>query len=215
MSTLSSDESVQGAMQTSRLQAAMAGLLPARQVQQVIGLWQACRARGAHCSVREFVGRIAEDFALTEKAANRLRVVLFGDLPTRQPSAAPLPAAAPVKDRVEPEACVFESLVQALDDQLDKGWSRERSRVRAELYRHCREANVQLPQAGRFLRGDIAPAGVAAGMPGDTRQPFVHAYYLTLCEVLGPVAADRLLSQAVAVAEASPGAMQHPPRQWL
>lgn len=215
MSTLSTDESLRSVERASRLKAALAGLLSTRQVQQVIGLWQACRARGANCSVREFVGRVTEDFALTEAAANRLRVVLFGDLPARQPVPEPVPAVTTAADEVAPDAQVFQILIQALDERLNQGWPMERSRVRAELYQQCREAGVQLPQAGRFLRGEIAPAGVAIHIADGTRQTFLHAYYLTLCEVLGPTPADRLLSQAVTVAEASPGARRYPPRQWL
>ena len=134
----------------------------------------------------------------------------------REPARAPIVQA---EDRPAPRDAatqVFLALVGALDDLARGRFATRWGALCAALARQLDGRPALRALTGRLLRGDAAPAEVLATVRGESaRRELVHHYYLALCEVLGPVQADRLLSDAVRAAEQQPAAASFPPRRLL
>lgn len=67
---------------------------------------------------------------------------------------------------------------------------------------------------GWALQGGSDDAALTPFNDASLRQ-IVQALYLAACDALGPVAADKLLSQSIARAQALPAAVEYPPEQLL
>lgn len=67
---------------------------------------------------------------------------------------------------------------------------------------------------GWALQGGSDDAALTPFSDASLRQ-IVQALYLAACDALGPVAADKLLSQSIARAQALPAAVEYPPEQLL
>jgi len=224
MSSALSDDMEVEAEQDGRLREAVAGLLSGSKLERLLSLWRECRSRQQHCSVTQFVERVTQELQLDTIQAGQLRIKLFGAVLKRSaaPSrpvtkAAPPPAAVPPRKPVRSPAQdaatqVFLGLVDALD-------SLARSRFPAQWSSLCTSLARRLSGLTsvheQLLRVDAAPAALVAEVHDEAaRQALVHHYYLALCEVLGPMPADRLLSSAVQRVEQQPAAARYPPR-WL
>lgn len=206
--------------QLVRLREVIGELLPLSEVEQLIALWEECHSQQGHCSVSAFVEQVAGELGLDASVAAQLRLKLFGVVLSRQPVQRRQPPSAPPvaqparRSRAKDAATgVFLSLVSALDELFKARFPGRWSALCATL---LGKSGWRLAEQGGLLRGEAMPAEVVAPIKGESsRRELVHQYYLALCEVLGPVQADRLLSDAVRVVEGQPAAADYTPRRLL
>jgi hypothetical protein len=210
-------------LQLARIRERVGDLLPNSQVDQLLTLWRECHAEQGHCSVSAIVERVAAEFGLDAALTAQLRLKLFSAVlarqslptgrgqasaPVNRPEARPAPRDAATR--------VFLALIGALDDLANGRFAERWGALCAALVRQLDGQPAMGALLGVVLRGDAAPADAVAAVRGESvRRDLVHHYYLALCEVLGPVQADRLLSEAVRAVEQQPTAAQYAPRRLL
>lgn len=219
------DGDMQAAEQAGRLREVVGALLSGGQVERLLTLWRECQASQAHCSVPGFVDKVAHELQLDADLAGKLRTKLFAEVLARRPTVqrarvgrqAGTPAADPApRAPQDPGDVVFGALVAQLDALLRNRHGDRWAQLCAALVRQLRAHPVASFQIGPLLRGDRAPSELAVSVIDEVeRQALVHSYYLALCEVLGPMPADRLLSDAVKQVEQLPAAARYTPRRLL
>lgn len=219
------DEDLQVAGQLDRLRQVVSGLLSASQVERLLGLWRDCQASQAHCSVPGFVDKVAGELQLDATVAGQLRLKLFAEVLARRPAvqrarvgaSAPAPMSdTPTRAQQDAAGEVFGMVIAALDGLVNNRHPDQWMPLCSALVRQLRREPVAGFDVGPLLRGERGAAELALSVHGEVhRQALVHGYYLALCEVLGPVPADRLLSEAVRQAEQSPAAAHYAPRRLL
>lgn len=138
--------------------------------------------------------------------------------PMQPPPPAPEPVAAPALPDAPPAVLVFEALIAAAISEV-------RQRHPAELHdlRDSAVAGLDGSRLGATPRNLVRSAWQRHAEPGAWRLQLsnqelgelVHLFYVALCEALGPVDADQVLTRAVREAEQIPAAQRHSPRQFL
>ncbi|RZS51958.1 hypothetical protein [Sphaerotilus mobilis] len=139
-------------------------------------------------------------------------------VPMQALPAAPEPVAAPALPDAPPAVLVFEALIAAALTEV-------RQRHPAELHdlRDSAVAGLDGSRLGATPRNLVRAAWQRHAEPGAWRLPLnpselgelVHLFYVALCEALGPVDADQVLTRSVREAEQIPAAQRHSPRQFL
>jgi hypothetical protein len=134
------------------------------------------------------------------------------------PPAPPEPPAAPALPDAPPAVLVFEALIAAALTDV-------RQRHPGELHdlRDSAVAGLDGSRLAAQARGLVRAAWQRHAEPGAWRLQLgtqelgelVHLFYVALCEALGPVDADQVLTRAVREAEQIPAAQRHSPRQFL
>jgi hypothetical protein len=223
MSSVPVDRDVQAAEQAGRLREVVGTLLTGSQLDRLLSMWRECQASQAHCSVPGFVDRVASELQLGAELAGKLRMKLFAEVLARRSAVQRARVGAPVKvadaapvPRADAASQVFAALIAQLDALLRNRYDARWSILCAALAGQLRAMPVAGFQIGPLLRGERGPAELALTVTAEPgRQALVHAYYLGLCEVLGPMPADRLLSDAVKQVEQLPAAASYSPRRLL
>ncbi|MDP4300977.1 hypothetical protein [Leptothrix discophora] len=134
------------------------------------------------------------------------------------PVAPPEPPAAPALPDAPPAVLVFEALIAAALSDV-------RQRHPGDLHdlRDSAVAGLDGSRLAAQARGQVRAAWQRHAEPGAWRLPLgtvelgelVHLFYVALCEAIGPVDADQVLTRAVREAEQIPAARRHSPRQFL
>ncbi|MGY0196136.1 hypothetical protein ACWA7J_13825 [Leptothrix sp. BB-4] len=134
------------------------------------------------------------------------------------PVAAPVPAPAPALPDAPPAVLVFEALITAALAEV-------RLRHPGELadLRDSSVSGLDGSRLGASSRNLVRNAWQHQAEPGAWRLvlptpelgELVHLFYVALCEALGPVDADQVLTRAVREAEQVPAAQRHSPRLFL
>ncbi len=150
-------------------------------------------------------------------AASAMAAQMQAPMPAPMP-AAPEPVAAPALPDAPPAVLVFDALIAAALSEV-------RQRHAAELndLRDSAVAGLDGSRLGATPRNLVRAAWQRHAEAGAWRLPLnttelgelVHLFYVALCEALGPVDADQVLTRAVREAEQIPAAQRHSPRQFL
>lgn len=130
---------------------------------------------------------------------------------------APEPAPAP---EAPAEQQVFAALITALQEGVRQGhggdWDEFRQRALALLPQLRSTPAVR--EVARLAWGSSAEAPTARWLiaaPEATLAELVNLTYVALCEALGPIDADRLLTEAVREAQRIPAARRFSPRRLV
>jgi hypothetical protein len=128
-----------------------------------------------------------------------------------------VPAPAPVMPDLPAHVLVFGTLMQALladirqlhgaemdDLRASAITTLDGARLSAQVRAAVRESWQQGAEASWHI--DLNPKGLSE---------LVHVLYVALCETLGPVDADQVLTRAVKQAELVPAARSYSPKQFL
>lgn len=218
-----------------RRQAIYLGLianLQESQAQAGLRLWDAGYGQTRPTAIIDFVSELATQLGLPPKQRHEVRMGLYQALLKYDAGREPPPAAA-VTERSD-EA--LGPLAQTLSPTLGPPAYAVFNKVATEILNTVREdgsiavhdfvASLEAQGAGSGLRSEeLQPvllwargAGSLSGLIHSREEVLgraVHALYVAACEALGPVAADRMLAQAVAAAEALPEARRFPARRFL
>lgn len=136
------------------------------------------------------------------------------------PAAAPAPTPAPPAPEAPAEQQVFAALITALQEGVRQGhggdWDEFRQRALALLPQLRSTPAVR--EVARLAWGSSAEAPTARWLiaaPEATLAELVNLTYVALCEALGPIDADRLLTEAVREAQRIPAARRFSPRRLV
>lgn len=213
-------------------------------IQQCYGLWEQYFSKSTIFRVTKFIDGLVKTVGLVNEQRRNLSIALYADLarseldlpevPKMLRAGTQHPAAehatrAPINGKTtlqeasapspkSPSAVVFAHLVNAMVERVGK---MDASHI-PELVQALRDnaAGIQdnsgvhaklLRWADEHFDPAFSPAVVAESSMTD----FVHAVYLSVCEVVGPVQADKILSAARTSAEALPEAANYSPGQLL
>ena len=213
-------------------------------IQQCYQVWEQYFSKSTIFRVTKFIDGLVKTVGLVNEQRRNLSIALYADLArselelpevptilrsgTHRPApeqatpspinGKPAPDQAGAPSTKSPSAVVFAHLVNAMVERVGK---MDASHI-PELIQALRDngAGIQnnpglhaklLRWADQHFDPAFSPAVVAENIMTD----FVHAVYLSVCEVVGPVQADRILSAARTSAEALPEAASYPPGQLL
>jgi len=203
-------------MQLKRRQAIIAGLsplLPEEQVIAAIGVWDESYATNPAFNLQSYVDRLMEALAPTCQRRDLHRAlvksVFLGEAEVSAQEA-PAEGTAPVENRV------FEQLLGA----FLTGVATQRPAADAAIRGYLIDKLGALPLAGApqdAVAGWLARRCVAITAPlsREAMRGLLNLAYVLVCEYLGPMNADRLLSLAVKQTEGLPEARLLPPRTLL
>ncbi len=190
-------------------------------------------------SVQKFLSRLTETVGAPPKpgelfaAMNRLRVLADLDAIGPDP-VAPLPAKVQQEYAAAVPARGMTTQALAPDARIDS-WASAFTAFLAGLLSELRRLGPDLPAAARagvamrLQKVDLGPGGYAElnAWADDKSDVFtnritsadmhtgLHAFYIWVCEELGPVETDRLFGAVIRDVSQLPGAAQFPPRNLL
>ena len=135
--------------------------------------------------------------------------------PPAPPAQAPAPAVPSVP--LPAEQLVFASLIQAILTEVQQFHSAALADIRVDSLKALGTLRIPAPLKQQFQQSWLRPlqdnwylAGTGAELAELT-----HLVYVGLCEAIGPVDADQVLSRAVRMAERLPEARTFSPRRLL
>ena len=134
------------------------------------------------------------------------------------PEAAAVPVALPPAQAVSAAASITGAVGRSLLSPV-RAQSRSNpglvSAMLTDAFKHTKlDERSRSLALGWALQGGSDDAALTPFSDASLRQ-IVQALYLAACDALGPVAADKLLSQSIARAQALPAAVEYPPEQLL
>lgn len=223
MSSLPLTEEPSLEAQLGRLRDMANSLLPRHQVEHFLIMWRECQVVQVHCSVSGFVKKLGAELGLDATLTAKLQVKLFEEVLVHRRTGSTLNGRRDIAMKItkirrvgDDATHVFLGLIAAMDHLVGTRYSRQQSEVRAYLVKQSRTIPVCSVNTGALLSGECAPTELAVSIATETeRQLMIHFYYLSLCEAVGPIAADRLLSDAVKVVEQQSTAASYSPRRLL
>jgi hypothetical protein len=130
---------------------------------------------------------------------------------------APIPEPAPPEVPLAPEILVHAALMKHLIEDLQHFHGDQLDPVRQDLLVALDKARLPASLKDQVRTAWTAPLTQAwriEAMPGELAE-LVHLLYIALCENLGPVDADRVLTAAVQQADRLPEARRYSPRKFL
>lgn len=211
----------------------LSGTLDDAQAQVGLRLWDRSYAQQRPAAIIEFVAELSTQLGLPPKQRHEMRMGIYQALlkydAGREPLPGPTPAsgtttasgAAPAKPatiRGTPAFVVFMHLLQSLSEGLraaDAGARHDLIQSLQKLGLRSGLATDQQLALSAWARESGAPMHSFSSADERTLALAVHTVYVGLCEALGPVATDQLLSRAVRAAEALPEALHFPPQRLL
>lgn len=214
------------------LAAGFADVLGTQHVDTALRLWDRHFAAGRPHALIEYVNQLAAALMLPTRQRHELRMALYRSLlargidPTRSNAAGP---ARPIGDgtpitRIEitgregnPAFRVFRQVALVVLQGVRADALGAAQIFAAALDRHAESHGLDAGARhalGRWIAGEAADDFLQS-VSVEAYSNLVHLLYVAACEALGPVAADRLLSQAVRRAEALPEAASFPPQRLL
>ncbi|MDT0496673.1 hypothetical protein RM530_04765 [Algiphilus sp. W345] len=208
----SSKSTTPRARRREALHQALVSVLGPDRAHTAIGLWEKLAAERGRMTVIELVNELAGPLQMDEGERHGLRMALYKSLDAApmQPGAAPpsKPTMAPTPPAFVVFQSMGESILKGMKLAPNPGW-----------YDFTQLLTKHLPLATSAVvrRWAIEGANLDALMslaPPDYAA-VIHGLYITACEAVGPVAADRLLTHAVSTAGALPEAAQFPPNRLL
>lgn len=122
---------------------------------------------------------------------------------SRQSEPAELITAAVARSIMAPVRAQFRSQPATIRDML------------SDAFKHTRLMEREQLRLLTWAAEGASDALTLSGYPEEQLKQLIHALYLCACDALGPVAADRLLSQSINRAQALPAAMEFPPDNLL
>jgi len=144
-------------------------------------------------------------------------------VPVATPVAAPVPAPAAEAPAPVPEAPaeqqVFAALIAALQEGVKQNHARDwdEFRQRALALLPQLRSTPAVREVARLAWGSSEPSAARwlIAAPEATLAELVNLTYVALCEALGPIDADRLLTEAVREAQRLPAARRFSPRRLV
>lgn len=132
------------------------------------------------------------------------------------PEPVPAPVAEPEVALPAPQA-VFSALVGEVRNAMQQYYSGQLDELRVDLLAVFKKAKYAPATVEAFLAAWDAPNAATWQAVGEekTLAELVHFLYRALCETLGPVDADQVLTRAVQEAEKTPQASSFPPARLL
>jgi hypothetical protein len=137
---------------------------------------------------------------------------------TVAPAAASAKVAALAAVTLTPEQAVFAALQQEIRQQMLQNHVADLPELDREIPRQLKRERIEPLLGEKFLgawHNSQLPNAWKLEIGSDDFVMLLHIVYLALCEVLGPVAADSVLAQAVQAAERLPEAAKHSPKLFL
>lgn len=137
---------------------------------------------------------------------------------TVAPAAASAKVAALAAVTLTPEQAVFAALQQEIRQQILQNHVADLPEMDREIPRQLKRERIEPLLGEKFLgawHNSQLPNAWKLEIGSDDFVMLLHIVYLALCEVLGPVAADSVLAQAVQAAERLPEAAKHSPKLFL
>ncbi len=215
------------------LAAGFADVLGSQHVDTALRLWDRHFADGKPHALIEYVNQLAAALMLPTRQRHELRMALYRSLlsrgidPTRAGSgtAPPRPAGdgAPVT-RIDvatsagnPAFRVFRQVALGMLQGVRADALGAAQIFAAALDRHAGAHGLDTGARNalaRWVAGEAADEFLQR-LSVEAYSNLAHLLYVAACEALGPVAADRLLSQSVRRAEALPEAVAFPPQRLL
>ncbi|PXW94167.1 hypothetical protein C7444_11561 [Sphaerotilus hippei] len=129
----------------------------------------------------------------------------------------PSRARAPDPTDAPDEVVVFSALWRALLDEVQQDRPRDFSDLRRAALEALERARLRRDLRDALLDAWRQPMNHGWLIPGDEAElsEAVNLLYVALCETLGPVEADQMLTRAVRVAGQHPQARRFPPRRLI
>jgi hypothetical protein len=133
------------------------------------------------------------------------------------PAAAPAVPAPPPVSALPPERAVCAELLRSALTEVQRFHAGTVSDLRSSALEQLDQSRLSpgLRKQVRDAWGQpMQAAWVMDGTAAELSQ-LVHQFYVALCEALGPIDADQVLTRAVRVAEQTPAARQFSPRKLI
>ncbi|WP_338414575.1 hypothetical protein [uncultured Sphaerotilus sp.] len=134
--------------------------------------------------------------------------------PLMQIGSAPAPTAAPP---TSPDRAVCAELLRSALADVQRSHVRALSDLRSGALEQLDQGRLSQPvrkQVRDAWNQPMQSTWVIEGTPQELSQ-LVHQFYVAMCEALGPVDADQVLTRAVRAADQIPQARQFSPRQLI
>lgn len=190
------------------LEIGLSGVLSGSQLRDALALWDGAYAQDRANAMTDFAQTLSAQLALKPPQAVALRSALFQALLKYDVQRAPAPTTDDRGTEVgSPAFLVFRAMAGRLHAAAEQAG--------AEALRDFVEAATSpdtASLAGGLSRGDF---GAVSQAEDATLAKVLHSLYVGLVHAIGPVAADRALSRAVAAAEVLPAASQFAPQKLL
>jgi hypothetical protein len=132
-------------------------------------------------------------------------------------AAAPVRPAAPVAPPPSPDRAVCAELLRSAIAEVQRFHGATLSDLRSSALEQIDQGKLSQPvrkQVRDAWGQPLQATWVVDGTPAELSQ-LVHQFYVALCEALGPVDADQVLTRAVRAAEQIPAARQFSPRKLI
>ncbi|WP_310460052.1 hypothetical protein [Sphaerotilus sp.] len=132
-------------------------------------------------------------------------------------AAAPTLPAAPAGPPATPDRAVCGELLRSAMAEVQRFHSTSMTDLRSSALQQIDQGGLSQPvrkQAREAWGQPMQATWVIDGTPAELSQ-LVHQFYVALCEALGPVDADQVLTRAVRAAEQIPAARQFSPRKLI
>jgi hypothetical protein len=140
-------------------------------------------------------------------------------VPAPPPSLPPAPQPAPAPPvTLPPEQAICAELLRGALGEVQRFHAGEIANLRSsalDLLARTRMDGLLRRLLREAWADPLRHHWVLAGVPADELGKAVHLLYVALCEALGPVEADQVLTRAVRIAEQHPAARQFSPRRLI
>ncbi|MBP8270236.1 MAG: hypothetical protein KAX42_00035 [Sphaerotilus sp.] len=134
-----------------------------------------------------------------------------------QSAAAQTLPAAPPASPTSPDRAVCAELLRSVIADVQRFHSTALSDLRSSALEQIDQGRLSQPVRKQARDAWVQPMQATwaiEGTPAELSQ-LVHQFYVALCEALGPVDADQVLTRAVRAAEQIPAARQFSPRKLI
>jgi hypothetical protein len=132
-------------------------------------------------------------------------------------SVSPTLPAAPVAPPPTPDRAVCAELLRSAMAEVQRFHGAAMSDLRSSALEQIDQGRLSQPVRKQVREAWAQPTQatwVVDGTPAELSQ-LVHQFYVALCEALGPIDADQVLTRAVRAAEQIPAARQFSPRKLV
>lgn len=223
----------QGGALREALAAGFAAVLGSQHVDTALQLWDRHFAAGKPHALIEYVNQLAAALMLPTRQRHELRMALYRSLlaqgidPTRaspggapvRPAGdgAPIPRIAIAGREGNPAFRVFRQVALGVLQGVRADALGAAQIFASAIDRHASAHGLDAAARNalsRWVAGEAADDFLHS-LSVEAYSSLAHLLYVGACEALGPVAADRLLSQSVRRAELMPEAVTFPPQRLL